>query len=770
MEADRKHKNGVGVLLRQKFKKVASILQEMRDTRVTIADVLRICQSVKPSKLFDNGGDLLDTFATMSASKRELVIINKKLNGSLPTVESTQYEEITASMKKKFYPWLLQHAYMVNQLCAHHLCFLQLASEWRGLSRNGRALQHTMSVSPSIRTYDRFKIQLRQKQADIVKAIMMDANHVRVFDNFNRNYGINFVESTDEAYHSNNWCVQALSVLWKPSPMDFKYSVDGSVVPPHPLKLFDDNIATGLIKHISELCSVNKRKQYISSLMVTMNVNNIPIKPVIPDIPGTENIKAILAESRDGLEKLVTFRIDDKNPGSNDGLYEILMNIRDEYRPLEEKKKYWCIRADQNIYHRYIMVRYNPLLSRIHGLDYGCMVLEFWHTFKQCAQMVVRHQSMFPTWIGPILHAFHPKDNVYSSMKLSKALMVTTILKNAYPAISRELQGAIDQTHSLAIRCDSLLSKADTGMSPVEVKRVKDKSAQWKAIRIHLLNLQDFCEFIIPSIHDYAIRNKMGQYGHSMNILKRLIIITHSFGSRTYTTDIFLHMLHMRHLQTVGHPLHTVISENLWNFMAEDIEIANSFLSAYTSSTAMRSDVEAVNGFWQLLPLYRSVTRDFDRELISGPEFKPDNHHVIDPLGDAVKTVIAHLRDQIKLCKLGTWKHYNMHSKQTQFSSRDDETKSAVLSLGTKRTIPTSDAFETSLKKSYERMKLNFSNPRKAAEVANDWKSVSNRRHADTKSKVRQDCAIRRLTGEESEADEVRVHSRNMLPPKFILF
>ena len=261
----------------------------------------------------------------------------------------------------------------------------------------------------------------------------------------------------------------------------------------------DNMFSRGLNKRMTQIITRMSSSQWSyfqSSYVVTMNVNQVPLKPRVSWVEHPD-LHRILSESRDGLTNFFPLKIEKHNIGSNRGLLTILKDLSIERKASLQAGDTDNIRVvcvDCNIFMRVLKVRIN-VTGIVPIVIYFSVFLQFlydpsgvgsdmrswmvltlgtWHPYKQANKLIWLHWDK--RIFAPLFHDLIPQSNFFQGARLVTQATYLTYVRLAYPSFKNELKEAI-------------ASCEEGGVRRVELSHLKD--------------LQRLCEFFIPVVSDF---------------------------------------------------------------------------------------------------------------------------------------------------------------------------------------------------------------------------------------------------------------------------
>lgn len=188
---------------------------------------------------------------------------------------------------------------------------------------------------------------------------------IRWLDNFSKCYAV-AVQSIDKgAFRDCAWTGDAFKVYVGPS-------VDTSLgqLPAMPDQVFSEDILD-LVNASLGRASRLGWMLFNRSLVNRLNVNTIPLKPVIGPW-SNQRLHRVLSECRDGLKNFHPSEIHPQNIGSNRGLFLILKRMASERKASRQKFDFLCV--DCNIFLRVVRVGARSLSHELHFRNITKMV------------------------------------------------------------------------------------------------------------------------------------------------------------------------------------------------------------------------------------------------------------------------------------------------------------------------------------------------------------------------------------------------------------
>jgi hypothetical protein len=137
------------------------------------------------------------------ASELEKALLNKD--------NAYDAQETFIQYRARFWFYAATTLYQVNQKCSFLLMHLAMQLEYRGLSRNGRALASHFGLMPSIRNYEEQKNKLSGEYVKNVRRMIKSNEGILTFDNYCHVYGSPTLSlDRTTAYEKANYTVVAL--------------------------------------------------------------------------------------------------------------------------------------------------------------------------------------------------------------------------------------------------------------------------------------------------------------------------------------------------------------------------------------------------------------------------------------------------------------------------------------------------------------------------------------------------------------------------------
>ena len=183
----------------------------------------------------------------------------------------------------------------------------------------------------------------------------MQLPHCLWYDNFSKIHRIHNPNVGQGVYHSCLWTGVAINVYRGPEVnMTVKYRDDGSVLPVMPDDIFEERTT---VEQSITYITQQGMFYYDHSLVKKYNVNNVPLKPNIPD---DDPLSVGMRTGSNSMEYSAPLHMLHDNIGSNIGLIKILRRYYEERGMHNDQcTQYHCLNVDENIFWRTIKVVYN---------------------------------------------------------------------------------------------------------------------------------------------------------------------------------------------------------------------------------------------------------------------------------------------------------------------------------------------------------------------------------------------------------------------------
>ena len=184
----------------------------------------------------------------------------------------------------------------------------------------------------------------------------MKTPHVLWLDNFSKSYAVAMQTISNGAFRNCQWTgLGVKKYIGRAVDLRLHLSTTGM-----PDNMFSRGLNTRMTQIITRMSS-SQWSYFQSSYVVTMNVNQVPLKPRVSWVEHPD-LHRILSESRDGLTNFFPLKIEKHNIGSNRGLLTILKDLSIERKASLQAGDTDNIRVvcvDCNIFMRVLKVRIN---------------------------------------------------------------------------------------------------------------------------------------------------------------------------------------------------------------------------------------------------------------------------------------------------------------------------------------------------------------------------------------------------------------------------
>jgi len=315
--------------------------------------------------LLQTGGRLCDywlkTFSPDALYKHVNLHIKNHGDHTLLELNAKQMRDTL----RRFRDWVKIMASAMSQKQSDVFFDITLASEWMGLSQEGRRIISRAGFGMKKSSYNNHRNALTVKQRRNVSELRKTKTHIAKFDNYNHNYAIQRFRSLSAAsVAACNWSTHAITVCCEDIPLTRTQHL--------PVDLNEDIAEDGYITGVnfSGILSSNNVEDVLDLLnaargdimstafddfkCVTTRSQSCPVK----HHPDTD------VEEKTSLDDYTPVALLDENPGANAGLDAILMRYVEWYQhclpqdPASDGGEFFMAGMDCNIYYRVCKVRY----------------------------------------------------------------------------------------------------------------------------------------------------------------------------------------------------------------------------------------------------------------------------------------------------------------------------------------------------------------------------------------------------------------------------
>jgi len=236
---------------------------------------------------------------------------------------------------------------------------ITLASEWMGLSQEGRRIISRAGFGMKKSSYNIHRNALTVKQRHTVSELRKTQTHIAKLDNYNHNYAIQRFRSLSAAsVAACNWSTHAITVCSENFslariqhlPVDIKEDIaaDGYITGVNFSGILSSNNVADVLKLLDEARTDIMSTSFDDFKCVQTRSQSCPVR----HHPDAE------VEEKTSLDDYTPVALIDENPGSNDGLDAIMMRYVQWYQhclpedPPNDGGEFFISGMDCNIYFR----------------------------------------------------------------------------------------------------------------------------------------------------------------------------------------------------------------------------------------------------------------------------------------------------------------------------------------------------------------------------------------------------------------------------------